>query len=546
MAAASSDADDEAMSDPDSHPPEQAAFDLRTVRPGYGTPPDIGSPASRAVTLVAVVLLYLLIAVSQNLTTYLIPAEPQPGRMPRGGEFAKLMMLIEEAFRGMIPEGQLARTGLSQFAASSHPADQLQGVLLLGEAEGPESALDWLDLVRSNPDAETLQSAASGLISVAVRDVRFDPAWTRVKAPEPGAFADAEDPPDFGPPDEEGRVVDSEVVLDARAMETLYTDGLGALSAEQVDRLRDRYGWIGALATTPADSGERDEFFDDVPWAVAFFVFVFVMFIVWGFGGLAMLVLAIVMLAMRRLPVRFEKPAPGGSVFLETFVIFLFGFGMVQVVSEVLATQGVDPRTVGLVSMLGQWSLILTVFWPVVRGVPMSEWRGAVGWSAPRGVFREVLAGVAGYFAGVPLLFLGMVMTVVLTLLSAALFGEPDAPPTNPVLEMVRNADALTIVLLISLATVWAPIVEETLFRGSIYRHMRGRAPALLVALATALLFAFMHSYGPLMVGPLIALGFTFALIREWRGSLIGSITAHCLHNSTIMVLMLLAMKAMA
>jgi membrane protease YdiL (CAAX protease family) len=37
-----------------------------------------------------------------------------------------------------------------------------------------------------------------------------------------------------------------------------------------------------------------------------------------------------------------------------------------------------------------------------------------------------------------------------------------------------------------------------------------------------------------------IGLGFGFALVREWRGSLIPSMTAHCIHNAVTITAVLL------
>ncbi len=513
------------MTDPSSSLPEADLHE--SLSPGAsgsrGFSPDIGTPTSRIVALVVVTLLYLLIALSQNLSPYMTPAENQVGREPRGGEIAKLMFLIGETLGDGAATGQLTEASLTQFEASSHPADRLQGVLVLGESRGSADALDLLEWVRTRPGPMADDEAG-------------DTDWALVRA--------GDDPETGDKPDEEF-VVDQEVIHDAEAMETLYTLGLDALSDDARARLVERYGWLGRLATTAeTDTQARDELYADIPWAIAFLVFAGGMFLVWGVVGLTMFIVAIVMMVTGRLPFRFERPSVGGSVFLETFGVFLLGFGLVQVGGALVGT--INPQIAGVVGMLGQWLLILTVFWPVLRGVKLTEWRGAVGWSAPRGVFREIVAGIAGYFAGVPLFVAGAIMTVVLTRISAKIFGEPTEPPSNPILDIVRSADLLMLVLLISLATIWAPIVEETLFRGALYRHLRGRVGFFIAALGTALLFAFMHSYGPLMVGPLIALGFTFAMIREWRGSLIGSMTAHCLHNSAIMVLMLLAMKAMA
>lgn len=513
----------------DQHPPPPAA--MPPSRPGPlpaeplpGRPRDPGTPKSRLIALVLVTLLYLFLALSQNLTPYLVEPENPLGREPRGGEFAKLFLLLEEAAGTGSAGSPLVQVTLQQFAASSHPADQLQGVLVLREFASDEAALDWLGAVRSDADLEPLARGASWQGDPLGEP---DPHWATVLRPD-------------------GPVVDEEAVADAAAMETLLTGGPDAMSPDARDRLRDRYGWLGDLALAP-EGAEREALFKNTPWAVAFIVFTALVFVTWGLGGLVMGVLAFVFLLTGKLGRGFVPPRPGGSVYLETFGVFLFGFGVVHfggaALGKALPHHG---QIVQLATLLGQWALLLTVFWPVLRGVRLTEWRPAVGWSAPRGVWREIGAGVAGYFAGVPLLVLGMIATVVLNFLSSHFFGPPDEPPTNPVLEMVQNADVLTLILFLSLATIWAPVVEETLFRGAIYRHMRGRMGILLAGVFSALLFAFMHSYGPLMTGPLIALGFTFAMIREWRGSLIGAVVAHCLHNSTVMFIMLLAMRAMA
>jgi len=42
------------------------------------------------------------------------------------------------------------------------------------------------------------------------------------------------------------------------------------------------------------------------------------------------------------------------------------------------------------------------------------------------------------------------------------------------------------------------------------------------------------------------ALGTVFAIMREWRGSLIAPITAHMLHNGTVTVLLLVMIRILA
>ena len=63
-------------------------------------------------------------------------------------------------------------------------------------------------------------------------------------------------------------------------------------------------------------------------------------------------------------------------------------------------------------------------------------------------------------------------------------------------------------------------------------------------ALVSALMFGLMHGYNILLLGPVITLGFVFALMREWRGSLICTMTAHFMHNATSLALVLMFMQA--
>ncbi|HZW11255.1 MAG TPA: hypothetical protein VFF69_15235, partial [Phycisphaerales bacterium] len=57
-------------------------------------PPDRGGPVSRVVALVSAIVLYGILAVSQNVRPPLDPAA-ELGREPRGGEVAKLFLLVE-------------------------------------------------------------------------------------------------------------------------------------------------------------------------------------------------------------------------------------------------------------------------------------------------------------------------------------------------------------------------------------------------------------------------------------------------------------------
>ncbi len=526
---------------------------LSPLPPGAGRgqvsrrePADRGTGLSRAIALTGVAVLYAVLAISQNMAPYLVDKDAQLGREPRGSEIAKLLLLVEHGLRelGGGAAAPLGGMAAGEFAGSRHPADRLQSVLVLGEAEGAGVALDWLDAIRMNMELTALsESSRRG------QDWQQVVAEARAGAPEPPgetwALVEISD----------GERVDAEAAADAAVMERLYAEGAGSLSAEQRDRLIDRYGWLGELALTHGldrEAPERRELFAKWPWAVLMILLVGAVFMVGLVGGLAAFVLALVMYFTGRLGRGFVPPERGGSVYLETFAVFLGMFLLVHVLGEaagrLIRSGKLEASEAALTAgvLAAQWLLLPVLLWPLLRGTSWRGWRSAVGWRAPRGVWREIGAGIVGYFAGLPLFFLGIALTFGLNVLAERVFGERHEPPSNPVFDLVTSGSVLVVVMVALLATVWAPIMEETIFRGGLYRHLRSRSGAVVAGLVTALLFAFLHSYGPLMTGPLIALGFTFAMIREWRGSLIGPMTAHCLHNGTVMTISLLMLLALA
>jgi membrane protease YdiL (CAAX protease family) len=90
---------------------------------------------------------------------------------------------------------------------------------------------------------------------------------------------------------------------------------------------------------------------------------------------------------------------------------------------------------------------------------------------------------------------------------------------------------------------VVAPLVEETMFRGVLYRHLReassrrGKlASILLGTVVTSFVFAVIHPQGWLGVPPLMGIATALALTREWRGSLLPCMLAHGLNNGVIMI----------
>ena len=106
----------------------------------------------------------------------------------------------------------------------------------------------------------------------------------------------------------------------------------------------------------------------------------------------------------------------------------------------------------------------------------------------------------------------------------------------HPIGEMFFDASVTARVLLLVLAAVGAPLIEETMFRGVLHRGLRHSFSLPVAGLIAAICFAAVHPQDIVALPVLAALAFGFMLIREWRDSLIASMVAHGLHNGTLML----------
>ena len=90
------------------------------------------------------------------------------------------------------------------------------------------------------------------------------------------------------------------------------------------------------------------------------------------------------------------------------------------------------------------------------------------------------------------------------------------------------------------MACVWAPIVEETMFRGALFGYLRRRAPWAISGILTAFVFAAVHPQGWIGIPLLATIGFILSAVREWRGSIIASMSAHALNNASAVLMLVL------
>jgi membrane protease YdiL (CAAX protease family) len=202
------------------------------------------------------------------------------------------------------------------------------------------------------------------------------------------------------------------------------------------------------------------------------------------------------------------------------------------------ADETVEMGVSGLVMQMAIMVIpLLGLLWACRGGRSWSQVREDVGLTAGAGVVREIGFGVLTWCAAVPLAAVGFVLAFILS----ALTGQSVSDATHPIQEAIADGGVAVRLALLVLAAVFAPLVEEIVFRGVLYRHLRERlggighfASFVMAALASSALFAAIHPQGLVFAPILAALGVAFCIARELRGSLIAPMVAHGINNALI------------
>ncbi len=264
-------------------------------------------------------------------------------------------------------------------------------------------------------------------------------------------------------------------------------------------------------------------------------------------AGLVLLIIGMVLWNTDPRFRRFRPLPRGGSALIETVAVFVAAFLGMKLGSELIARGFGDGAALPF-TLVAQWALLALVLWGWYRGLPLRRALADLGWHRGQGIAREIGCGILGYVACVPLLVGGVLVSLLLVLLErlvrlAAGLPEP-TPPSNKILEVVgQQQGTWLLVVFFLLATAWAPLAEESIFRGALYGHLRQRWPWFPAAVVTAIGFGLMHGYPIVLMGGVMALGFGFALLREWRGSIIACATAHAIHNGMVLMMLLAVMR---
>ena len=237
--------------------------------------------------------------------------------------------------------------------------------------------------------------------------------------------------------------------------------------------------------------------------------------------------------AVAHLSARHLFPRAERRPFFEAFIAYMFGILVLSMCAGII---------MGLLKVHSMWlvlvffsPLLLLLAYPLLRSVSWQHLLAGMGFTRGKGVAIEMLCGVAGYIAGMPILLVGMLLTLAVTAIT-----KQEA--SHPIADELINPSLLQLLSIYFMACIWAPITEELMFRGALYHYLRSWAAPVAAAVLVAIVFAAIHPQGISGIPMLSAIAIVMALIREWRGSIIGAVTAHMLNNFTAITISLMLM----
>lgn len=192
------------------------------------------------------------------------------------------------------------------------------------------------------------------------------------------------------------------------------------------------------------------------------------------------------------------------------------------------APQELTPRLAVFAVLLLQLPM-LAVFYAARRFYP--------GHYASQLNNAELTVGVA-FRQAVPLFLMclpliwiaSLIWTHLLTALEAA--GAIDAFEPQALITLFQDGgDPIAISLLVALAILLAPIVEEIVFRGCVYRFLKSQTTLLPAQILSGCVFSFMH-WNLMSFVPLVIVGVFLARVYEKSGNLIVAIWFHAFFNA--------------
>jgi membrane protease YdiL (CAAX protease family) len=345
-----------------------------------------------------------------------------------------------------------------------------------------------------------------------------------------------------------------------RSLGRLYADyeqkkwDAPSLAPEDKERLRQQLGWFGELALAPAggDAAARSAALYPAYRAMIGFAGGALVLLALGLLGLIGLIVLPILWGLGIVRGRLGGPTNHSGVYAETFAVWMLLFIGLGVLTRFIRVPGAGLLFAGLADLFS----LAALAWPVLRGIPWRQVRQDIGLTAGRPAALEPAIGVGCYAMAIPLILVGLIILLAWSAVQKSVapappsnpFSYPPDTPTHPIVEIVPGSTWWLKLQIFLLASVIAPIVEETMFRGVLYRQVRdgtrrlgALGSAVLGATIVSFLFAVIHPQGPKAVPVLMMIAFALTIAREWRGTLVPGMVTHGIHNGVTLGILLLA-----
>ncbi len=329
------------------------------------------------------------------------------------------------------------------------------------------------------------------------------------------------------------------------------------IPAADRDFLLQQLRWFGLLGLNPEGTPnvlERNKVVSGALWTTGVVMGAIVLGIFTLVVGVIGLIVALVTFATGKFISQTKDQVASGSIYVETFAIWLVLFFGLQIGLGMLVgamNLGLRDQLFGLLVVF--FGSLMVLFWPIIRGISPGRMFDDIGWKF-RNPFSEGFFAAFSYASLTPI----MGITLILTVMGAALFatgGEGEelagsGAPVHPIMSHLISGDLFVILFIFLSTCVAAPIVEETMFRGVLFRYLRDRTgrwsrfgSVAFAAVFNGLIFAAVHPQGVIGIPVLTALAVGFSLVRQWRHSLMAPMIMHGLNNFLVTTFAVLAMS---
>lgn len=343
--------------------------------------------------------------------------------------------------------------------------------------------------------------------------------------------------------------------LQATVQEQLEIVANGGELPEGSSELEESLGWFGELVI--ADSQER-KFMNATAESKVFTVGVVFLFVAFaGFVGFGGLIFCFIRALIGNAHSSMNAASAEHGIYAEVFALWLpVIIGLITLASYIANSISPDGMVIGKIcTLIAFFSSLLVLFWARLRGLTWKQIKSDIGWTTGNGVGKEVFFGIAGYAMMLPILGIGILLTLLLMLIQQEIGGGADpfsgtGGGSHPIIVDIAEGGWNVRILLLVLAAVAAPIVEETMFRGVLYRQLRSSSNLLGVSLSiilsvllTSFIFAAIHPQGWIAIPALMGIAIGMNLMREWRGTLLPSMIVHGISNGIVISMLIVFLR---